>query len=321
MNENALKEVYAQASKTHTMMSYEDFKVAMGKPANRKQIYELIKGGFAEPITYQQFEKNIGVSSGSTTTKFKFLPCVAKRGKPVTNKQGHVVIQYKITVWDSPTIVIYQSNDGVTCRFMVVDGKYKSRMGTAKCTPNNKIFYQLDTPGGKKQGGGNTIGGATKRTWNKVNFTLDDILSGKSSIKWGDSGPVVTEVQKIMNSLNLGSVSKSGQPDGKFGKRTNLAVKQFQGNNMSKGTMTGVVDSRTLKRMIELRDYDGSTKKTSTSTEKWMPQGVPDDAFNQQAPPDDNQTAPQSNTLSITQDPLSEDVKKIVSENLKSLLK
>jgi hypothetical protein len=34
MNDKTLKQVYDQASKTHTMMSEEEFKVAMGKPAN-----------------------------------------------------------------------------------------------------------------------------------------------------------------------------------------------------------------------------------------------------------------------------------------------
>lgn len=320
MNEIELKKLYDKLSTKFELGNLESFKNRMRTPAMRKSFFDVVSKK-VDIGKYEDLESRLS-GNPTTTTKFKFLPCVAKRGKPVTNKRGHVVIQYKLTVWDSPTIVIYQSNDGVTCRFMVVDGKYKSRMGTAKCTPNNKIFYQLDTPGGKKQGGGNTSGGATKRTWNKVNFTLDDILSGKASIKWGDSGPVVTEVQKIMNSLNLGSVSKSGQPDGKFGKRTNLAVKQYQGNNMPKGSMTGIVDSKTLKHMIETRDYDGSTKETTSSSEKWVPQGVPDDAYNQQAPPDDNQTVPQqSNQLSITQDPLSEDVKKIVYKNLKSLLK
>jgi hypothetical protein len=89
---------------------------------------------------------------------------------------------------------------------------------------------------------------------------------------------------------------------------------------MSKGSMTGVVDSATLKRMIDLRDYD-SIKREKPSSEKWTPQGVPDDALNLQMPPDDAQNTEQPNVLSVTQDPLQEDIKKIVSENLKSLLK
>ena len=320
MNEQAITDAWNLSKKNGYAKSLEDFKKLIATNPNAlKDSYELSKKyGYKKSLNDYKILMGVGTQP---TTKYKFLPCVAKRGTPKVNKSGAIVIQYKVTVWDSPTIVLYQSNDGVSCRFMVVDGKYKSRKGTAKCTPTNKIFYQLDVPGSKPQDNKKGGSGVKKRTWKNVTFTLADILSGKATIKWGDKGPVVSEVQEIMNSLNLGSISKSGQPDGKFGKRTDLSVKQFQGNNMPKGSMTGVVDSATLKRMIDLRDYD-SLKGEKSSSEKYSPQGVPDDAFNPQMPNDGQNVEPtQSNVLSVTQDPLQEDIKKIVSENLKSLLK
>jgi hypothetical protein len=235
------------------MMSEEEFKVAMGKPANRKQIFELIKGGFEKPITYQEFEKILGVSSGSTTTKYKFLPCIAKRGKPVTTKNGHVVIKYKVTVWDSPTIVVYQSNDGVSCRFMVVDGKYKLQKGTAKCTPTNKILYKLDVAqkdDTKIDGGGNTGGdGNVVVKTKKVYYDCSGVDIETTPLTYGCKDMKIVEIQGCLGI----------DPDGKFGPNTRKALID-NGYDISKG-ITKEIYTKVLA------SCDPSTSQTAGSTE------------------------------------------------------
>jgi peptidoglycan hydrolase-like protein with peptidoglycan-binding domain len=92
--------------------------------------------------------------------------------------------------------------------------------------------------------------------------TLNDILGGKGYLAMGMKGPVVGELQKVMLQLNL-KISKTGKVDNIFGPIMNLSVRQFQGNNMSQ-TIDGKVGKITLKRMIEIRDYDGSTNQVDT---------------------------------------------------------
>ena len=308
MNEIELKKLYDKLSPKFELGNFESFKNRMRTPEMRKSFFDVVNKK-VDIGKYEDFESRLKGGSPASTTQAKFIPCVQKKGTPRPTKSSGMVIQYNLTVWDKPLVAVYQTINGKTSRFKVLSGKYKEKMGVVSCTQTGKAYYILDEDKAQKsQEGGN--GGETivkpKRTWNNVTFTLDDILSGKSSIKWGDKGPVVKEVQTIMGEINLGSVSKSGKPDGYFGKRTTLAVKQFQGNNMSKGSMTGVVDSKTLKRMIELRDYDGSTPKEKTAND-YSPQGVPDDALNPQMPIDGQNVEPTTSNapkqkLSITQD-------------------
>lgn len=234
---------------------------------------------------------------------------------------------------------IFFSDGNWKQRINSVNNKVDEAIGKWYFTDNEKN-YQI-----KSKTYGDTFDFKTKKwvmpnspskTWNEVSFTLDDILSGKGVLKKGDKGPVVTEVQKIMIELNLGSVSKSGKPDGYFGKRTDLAVKQFQGNNMARGQQDGKVGQRTLKRMIELRDYDGSEPETNTNQPQ-MPldgQNVEPQTSQPQIPaggentttaaPDTTQapTATQPKKK-LTLSPINEqeNIKKIVYGNLKSLLK
>lgn len=181
-----------------------------------------------------------------------FPPCAIKKGKVRKTPSGADVIVYKTTVWDKPSVQLYAK----TNRFMVLTGTKKGKKGYYKCTQSGKLFLELDSE--KKL---DTKKDETKKqssSFTNTNLTLDDILKGKGSVKMGMKGPVVGEIQNILIKLNQSKVSNSGKADNVFGKLTDLAVKQFQGNNMSKGEQDGIVGQRTLKRMIELRDYDGS---------------------------------------------------------------
>lgn len=197
-----------------------------------------------KPVTPQ-------VPAVPTPTSGDFPPCAIKKGKVRKTPSGADVIVYKTTVWDKPSIQLYAK----TNRFMVLDGTHKSKKGYYKCTQSGKLFLELDTV--KKV---ETKKEKQKKEGSKIvstNLTLDDILKGKGSVKMGMKGPVVGEIQNILIKLNQSKVSKSGKADNVFGKLTDLAVRQFQGNNMSKGEQDGVVGQKTLKRLIELRDYNG----------------------------------------------------------------
>lgn len=186
----------------------------------------------------------------SLTTDFP--PCAVKKGKVRKTPSGADVIVYKTSVWDKPSVQLYAK----TNRFLILDGTKKGKKGYYKCTQSGKLFLELDSENkvDSKKETSKKQGSSLKNT----NLTLDDILNGKGSVRMGMKGPVVGEIQNILIKLNQSKVSNSGKADNIFGKLTDLAVKQFQGNNMSKGEQDGIVGQRTLKRMIELRDYNGS---------------------------------------------------------------
>jgi peptidoglycan hydrolase-like protein with peptidoglycan-binding domain len=138
-----------------------------------------------------------------------------------------------------------------------------------KWVPNNQGGVTVTMKDGRiltytPQGGRSPVsitGGKTQSITPTVK-TLNDISGGKGYLAMGMKGPVVGELQKLMLQLNL-KISKTGKVDNIFGPIMNLSVRQFQGNNMSQ-TIDGKVGKITLKRMIEIRDYDGSTNQVDT---------------------------------------------------------
>ena len=190
-----------------------------------------------------------------------FPSCALKKGKVRKTPSGAEVIVFKTSVWDKPSIQLYAK----TNRFMVLDGSKKGKKGNYKCTQSGKLFLELDSE--KKVDSKKDEKKKQSSGFTNTNLTLDDILKGKGSVKMGMKGPVVGEIQNILIKLNQSKVSKSGKADNVFGKLTDLAVRQFQGNNMSKGEQDGVVGQRTLKRLIELRDYNGGTGMGDDSPE------------------------------------------------------
>jgi len=84
-----------------------------------------------------------------------------------------------------------------------------------------------------------------KPKWNIVNFTSKDILSGKASLKWGDKGRVVGELQQLLVDVGMGMVSKSGKIDNLFGRNTKKAVYNLQQGALGDTKPNGIVDSST----------------------------------------------------------------------------
>jgi hypothetical protein len=139
--------------------------------------------------------------------------------------------------------------------------------GEGKWAPNNQNGVTVTMNDGRilvytPQGGKSPVsitGG--KAQWKTPTVkTLDDIKAGKGYLAKGMKGPLVGELQKIMLELNM-KISKTGKVDNLFGPIMDLAIRQFQATNMPKGSKDGKVGQKTLNRMIEIRDYDGSEGK------------------------------------------------------------
>jgi len=258
----------------------------------------------------------------------------------------------------TPNLVTWTSNDKKRIWIFWADGDWRER----KNDKNNRVgqiegkwsfegnVYKIVASNGDvfiyKKGWKRVSGDPNKKgnTWRNVTFTLADVAAGKAVLKIGDRGPAVEELQKLMIKMNFSKVSKSGQPDGKYGKLTRLSILQFQGE-MPYGQQDGKVGRITLNRMYRVHNYDpdlevddvqtnsgtpqGTTTQTPTPQATTVPQSVPTPqaATVPQAAPVgvDTPQAPKLTKprLGITPDVdnLNESIKKIVSRNLKSLIK
>ena len=192
---------------------------------------------------------------------------------------------YKTTIWDKPNVQLYSKIN----RFVVLGGSEKGKMGNYKCTESGKLFLELDSEkkvdpkkdGNKKQGLSST------------NLTSDDILNGKGSVKIGMKGNVVGEIQNLLISKGFKEVSKTGNADNTFGPLTDKMVREFQTKNGL--TVDGIVGPNTWSKLKE-----STTQDTS---------GMGDDSPEFLQAQQDNRDL-KENTI-----------KKIVSKNLKSLIK
>ena len=82
--------------------------------------------------------------------------------------------------------------------------------------------------------------------------TLDDIIKGTRTVKLGQKGNVVTEIQNMLVSIGyyLGDTGKNKDGvDGDFGELTETVVKYFQTENNI--TETGIVDTNTAVKLKE----------------------------------------------------------------------
>lgn len=212
---------------------------------------------------------------------------------------------------DAKEIFIFYSDGNFRLRYSSINNKNKEYRGTWKLIGDND--YQIYTDDGdvytrSKNGWKNNettpSSGTSGKTWNEVSFTLDDVLKGKAVLKRGDKGPAVVELQKLMIKMNFSKVSKSGEPDGYFGKLTELSIRQFQ-NEMPYGEQDGKVGKKTLSRMLYVYNYDPDKEVDDVETPKtqadFLPKDIPSDALNPQLPPEE----------------LQENIKKIVSKILK----
>jgi peptidoglycan hydrolase-like protein with peptidoglycan-binding domain len=261
MNEQAIIDSYNLFKKSGYSKSLEEFKQLIATNPNAlNDSYELFKkNGYKRSLNDYKVLMGVGSQQNPIPVNGDFPPCAVKKGRVQKTPSGASVIVYRTTVWDKPSIQLYAK----TNRFLVLDGMYKGKKGNYKCTQTNKLFLELDTV--KKVETKKETPKKVKSNIVSTNLTLEDILNGRGSVRIGMKGPVIGEIQNILIALNQSKVSNSGKADNIFGKMTDLAVKQFQGNNMSKGEQDGIVGQKTLKRMIELRDGGETTKKSEYS--------------------------------------------------------
>lgn len=93
--------------------------------------------------------------------------------------------------------------------------------------------------------------------------TLEDIISKEKSIKNGNSGDVVKEIQQSL--LDLKYDIGGTEPDGKFGTKTKGAVKKFQKDNGL--TDDGIVGPKTAQKIKDVL-FDKSKDVKNIESEK-----------------------------------------------------
>ena len=147
-----------------------------------------------------------------------------------TTSPDQVVRRIDDNIW------IFWSDGNFRIRYSSINSKDGEWSGRWRLIGEND--YEITKSDGYKflysrgewvRGESTSSSGSSGKTWRDVTFTLADVAAGKAVLKRGDKGPAVEELQKLMIQMNLSKVSKSGQPDGKFGKLTELSIKQFQG--------------------------------------------------------------------------------------------
>lgn len=94
-----------------------------------------------------------------------------------------------------------------------------------------------------------------------VNTTLtgDELKAGKF-VKIGMKGKIVGDIQRLLIKLGYTDISKSGNPDDIFGRRTKASVVEFQRNNQIKDN--GAVGPETWPKLND----PAAVKKSASST-------------------------------------------------------
>jgi hypothetical protein len=294
MNEVSLKKLWTAVSVKYDIGTYNEFKIAMSDNSRRKKFYDMVTSKKMDIGTFQEFENRIGVTSQTPPpTSEDFPPCAIKKGKVRKTPSGADVIVYKTTIWDKPNVQLYSKIN----RFVVLGGSEKGKMGNYKCTESGKLFLELDSekkvdPNNKKQG------------LTSTNLTSDDILNGKGSVKIGMKGNVVGEIQNLLISKGFKEVSKTGNADNTFGPLTDKMVREFQTKNEL--TVDGIVGPNTWSKLSK-NSVETKTEPVDMSQPVTTP-GAP------------GYKAPLNLDVNRPNTQLSE-IKKIVSKNLKSLIK
>lgn len=294
MNEVSLKKLWTAVSVKYDLGTYNEFKIAMSDNSRRKKFYDMVTSKKMDIGTFQEFENRIGVTSQTPPpTSEDFPPCAIKKGKVRKTPSGADVIVYKTTIWDKPNVQLYSKIN----RFVVLGGSEKGKMGNYKCTESGKLFLELDSekkvdPNNKKQG------------LTSTNLTSDDILNGKGSVKIGMKGNVVGEIQNLLISKGFKEVSKTGNADNTFGPLTDKMVREFQTKNEL--TVDGIVGPNTWSKLSK-NSVETKTEPVDMSQPVTTP-GAP------------GYKAPLNLDVNRPNTQLSE-IKKIVSKNLKSLIK
>lgn len=193
--------------------------------------------------------------------KSEFPACILNYGKPETGLFGPNVryIKFKMPfAGQLPTIYAY--NNG---RCGIYDGTFKGKMGSYTCSQDGKrVIITLDN----KQ----TIAPLPQQVQvqtQTVAPTIPSVQAGTGLIKYGMTGDAVKHIQTLLLKRGYTNV---GTPDGRFGKLTLDAVKQFQTANKLK--VDGIVGKNTLSSLLMVNRDQSLSKVNSTISQ---PQTIP----------------------------------------------
>jgi hypothetical protein len=124
--------------------------------------------------------------------------------------------------------------------------------GKWKCTADGFVIDlsdgdHWDSKTAKWSGIANTKnGGGGGSTVVDTTLTGDELKAGKV-VKIGMKGKIVGDIQRLLIKLGYTDISKSGNPDDIFGRRTKASVEEFQRNNNAKDD--GAVGSETWPKL------------------------------------------------------------------------
>jgi murein L,D-transpeptidase YcbB/YkuD len=99
--------------------------------------------------------------------------------------------------------------------------------------------------------------GGSGFSWKETTLTIEDLKNGRT-VSMGMKGPVVGEIQKLLISAGYKNISKSGEPDNLFGRRTKGQVENFQTENKNDKDQPlkkdGIVGPETIKALLKKSD-------------------------------------------------------------------
>jgi hypothetical protein len=130
---------------------------------------------------------------------------------------------------------------------------------------------------------GGTSGGGSGFSWKETTLTIEDLKNGET-VSMGMKGDVVGKIQQLLIDKGYTNISKSGEPDNLFGRRTKVQVEKFQTENKNDKdqplTKDGIVGPETIKSLLKVpTPY---TKGVETAVKGYVPTGVSPTLF----PPD-----------------------------------
>jgi hypothetical protein len=222
---------------------------------------------------FQRRNKTDDPTSTETTPLNPIFSCVEKRlieggYNTITRNPEYILVKMKKSNW--------VFNKYGTWQQVGIGGKISFK-GKWECdgeseykivSDDGEIFESKDRPTKWKKS--SSSDGSTKPTWKEITLTIEDLKNGRT-VSMGMKGSVIGEIQKLLISAGYKDISKSGEPDNLFGRRTKTQVEKFQSENKDdKGEQLkddGIVGTKTINALLKKSD-----EKMKSSAQAEIPQ-------------------------------------------------
>lgn len=182
----------------------------LNKSAQKIGTYQCVDG---EP----KFTSVAASTAPQQAEKTTWASCVTAR-KDIRYNENNTTATYTSSI-ENVGVVTLNLNGSFTAT-----GSLYPNGGVWSCTNTGKIFLDYPT---KTQQSSTT---KPKFEWRKTSATPETITKGEI-VKYGMTGDIVYQIQRMLANSGYGEFSKSGKPDGKFGNRTRNMVIKFQTDN------------------------------------------------------------------------------------------